>query len=156
MGGTPLGLYIPQRPPPPLRVRRYQCPMPFVRSIIRVVCRRLPCWVGLSSPRKQQEFFWTFYRRTVWLNGLARRGSEFRFFDESVLFFGTFSALFHLKIVPFSSNFSKNFSEYLANDPIASEWFPNVWQKFLGQFVMIFLPANFKYFSGRPPVPCWL
>ena len=76
-------------------------------------------------------------------NGLARRGSKFRFFDDSDLFqpfFGTFSASFHQKIVTFSASFPKNVSKYLPNDLDASKWNPNVWQMFLlfiGQFVLI-------------------
>ena len=58
-------------------------------------------------------------------NGLARRSSEFRFCDDSSLFwpfFGTFSASFHRKIVTFSPSFPKNFSIDLPNDLDASEF----------------------------------
>ena len=96
-------------------------------------------WFGPSNSwrwtRAVQVCPWS-WKETI-INGLARRRSEFRFFDDSAVFwhfFGKFSSRNCLFFIRFSSNFSKTFSECLPKNLDASESNPKVWQMFRQMF----------------------
>ena len=83
-----------------LKVHYVQCLGPEQHALLRKWSGGWMWWMYVEGLEKMMMHY-----------GLARRGSKFRFFDESALFwhfFGTFSVSFQQKIVVFSSNFLKN------------------------------------------------